>query len=105
MTVPVPLSIANLPATGIATNQATLNANLGLNLAYSGTNATVLAYWGTVNGGTNPAAWANSAYVGAWTNVVSANIAYTATGLAMNTNNPPITSLLWLTSAVDTGWG
>ena len=64
VTVPVPLSIANLPATGIATNQATLNANLGLNLAYGGTNATVLAYWGTVNGGTNPAAWANSAIRG-----------------------------------------
>jgi autotransporter-associated beta strand protein len=86
VTVPVPLSITNLPATGITTSQATLNASLGLTLAYGGTNATVLAYWGTVNGGTNPAAWANSAYVGKWTNTVSANIAYTATGLALNTN-------------------
>ena len=86
MTVPVPISIANLPATGITTSQATLNASLGMTLAYGGTNATVLAYWGTVNGGTNPAAWANSAYVGKWTNTVSANIAYTATGLALNTN-------------------
>jgi autotransporter-associated beta strand protein len=86
VTVPVPLSIANLPATGITASQATLNASLGMTLAYGGTNATVLAYWGTANGGTNPAAWANSAYVGKWTNVVSTNIAYTATGLALNTN-------------------
>jgi len=85
VTVQVPLNITNLPATGIATNRATLNGRLGLSLAYAGTNATVLAYWGTVNGGANPAAWANSAKVGAWTNMVSTNLAYTATGLAMNT--------------------
>ena len=86
VTVPVPVSITNLPATGITANQATLNARLGLTLAYGGTNATVLAYWGPVNGGTNPAAWANSATAGKWTNTVSANIAYTATGLVMSTN-------------------
>jgi autotransporter-associated beta strand protein len=103
VTVPVPLSIANLPATGVATNQATLNANLGLNLASGGTNTTVLAYWGTVNGGTNPAAWANSAYVGAWTNVRSTNIAYTATGLAMNPNTTYYFAFL-ATNAVYTVW-
>ena len=86
VTVPVPLSIANLPPTGITTNQATLNANLRMNLAFGGTNATVLAYWGTVNGETNPAAWANSALAGRWTNVLSTNLSFTATGLAMNTN-------------------
>ena len=103
VTVPVPLSIANLPATGVATHQATLNANLGLNLAYGGTNATVLAFWGTVNGGTNPAAWANSAYVGKWTNVVSTNIAYTATGLAMNPDTTYYFAFL-ATNATYTVW-
>ena len=103
VTVPVPISLANLPATGIATNQATLNASLGLTLAYGGTNATVLAYWGTVNGGTNPAAWANSAYVGQWTNIVSTNIAYTATGLAMNTSTTYYFAFL-ATNAVSTVW-
>ena len=103
VTVPVPISITNLPATGIATNQATLNASLGMTLAYGGTNATVLAYWGTANGGTNPAAWANSAYVGKWTNVVSTNIAYTATGLAMNTNTTYYFAFL-ATNAVYTVW-
>ena len=103
VTVPVPISLTNLPATGIATNQATLNASLGLTLAYGGTNATVLVYWGTVNGGTNPAAWANSAIVGKWTNVVSTNIAYTATGLAMNTNTTYYFAFL-ATNAVYTVW-
>jgi autotransporter-associated beta strand protein len=103
VTVPVPISIANLPAAVTATNQATLNASLGLNLAYGGTNATVLVYWGTVHGGTNPAAWANSARVGAWTNVVSTNIAYTATGLAMNTNTTYYFGFL-ATNAVYSVW-
>ena len=44
MTVPVPISIANVPATGVASNLARLNANLGLSLGYVGTNAMVLAY-------------------------------------------------------------
>ena len=103
VTVPVPVSIANLPATGIATNQATLDANLGLNLAYGGTNATVLAYWGTADGGTNPAAWANSAYVGKWANVLSTNISFTATGLAMNTNTTYYFAFM-ATNAVYTVW-
>jgi autotransporter-associated beta strand protein len=103
VTVPVPLSITALPATGIATHQATLNANLGLNLAYGGANATVLVYWGSVNGGTNPAAWANSAYVGKWTNVLSTNISYTVTGLAMNTNTTYYFTFL-ATNATYTVW-
>lgn len=45
MTLPVPISIANEPATGVASNLARLNANLGLSLGYVGTNAMVLAYW------------------------------------------------------------
>jgi len=81
VTVPVPISILNLPATAIATNTATLNASLGLNLSYIGTNATVLAFWGTTNGGTNPAAWAKLVNVGKWSNIVSTNVAYTVTGL------------------------
>jgi len=86
VTVPVPVSIANLPPTGITDSQATLNARLALTMAYGGTNATVLVYWGPVNGGTNPAAWAHSAIAGNWTNVLSTNISFTVTGLAMNTN-------------------
>jgi hypothetical protein len=74
-------TIGNQPASGVTTNSAVLNATLGC----SGTNVSVYAYWGTVNGGTSPAAWANSAYVGSWSNVVSTNVSYTATGLSEST--------------------
>jgi autotransporter-associated beta strand protein len=81
VTVPALIIITNTPASAIASSAAALNATL----ACSGTNAAVLAYWNTVNGGTNAAVWTNSAYVGRWTNVVSTNISFTATGLAPNT--------------------
>lgn len=84
VTVPVPVSITNLPATGISTDQARLHARLDLTLAYGGTNATVLVYWGTVNGGTNPAAWAHSATVGRWANLPSTNLSFTAPGLLLS---------------------
>ena len=81
VTVPALITMTNTPATAITNSAAALNARL----ACSGTNAAVLAYWNTVNGGTNAAVWTNSAYVGAWTNVVSTNLSCTATGLAPNT--------------------
>jgi|GEM_PF-337990 len=74
-------SLINLPATGITSNTAVLNATLGCN----GTNLAVVAYWGTVNGGTNAASWNRSAYVGAWTNVASTNLSCLATGLVPST--------------------
>jgi len=85
VTVPVPVSISNLPAIFLATNKATLNASLGLSLGYAGTNATVLAYWNTINGETNAALWTNSAYVGKWSNIVLTNLACTVTSLTTNT--------------------
>jgi autotransporter-associated beta strand protein len=86
VTVPVPLSIVNLPDYKfVATNIATLKASLGMSLGYIGTNATVRLYWGTTNGGTNAGAWQKSATVGAWTNVVATNISGNATGLLTNT--------------------
>jgi autotransporter-associated beta strand protein len=78
---PLAGSLTNTPATGITTTTAALNATLACN----GSNYTVYAYWNTVNGGTNAATWANSAYVGAWTNVVSTNLSRAVTGLAPNT--------------------
>ena len=74
-------SLTNMPATGITTTTAALNATLACN----GNNYTVHAWWNTVNGGTNAATWINSAYVGAWTNVASTNLSRTVTGLAPNT--------------------
>jgi autotransporter-associated beta strand protein len=78
---PLAGSLTNMPATGITTTTAALNATLACN----GNNYTVHAWWNTVNGGTNAATWINSAYVGAWTNVASTNLSRTVTGLAPNT--------------------
>jgi len=81
VTVPALITITNAPATAITNSAAALNARL----ACSGTNAGVVAYWNTVNGGTNAAVWTNAAYVGAWTNVVLTNLSRTVSGLAPNT--------------------
>ncbi len=72
------VALNNLPATGITTSAAVLNTTLSC----SGTNATVSAYWNTVNGGTSAALWTNSVYLGAWTNMVATNLSYNVTGLS-----------------------
>jgi hypothetical protein len=74
-------SLTNLPATAITTTAAALNAAL----TCTGTNYAVYAYWNTVNGGTNPTLWTNSAHVGSWTNASATNLSYTAAGLAPST--------------------
>ena len=71
-------SLTNRPATAITTNSAALNATL----TCTGTNYAVYAHWNTVNGGTNPTLWTNSAYSGSWTNASGTNLSYTAAGLA-----------------------
>ena len=45
----------------------------------------MVAYWGPINGGINPANWANSASIGSWTNVASINLSRTLTNLAPGT--------------------
>jgi hypothetical protein len=74
-------SLANRPATAITPTSAALNATLKCN----GNNYDVVAYWGPVNGGMNPANWANSAAVGSWSNVASININRTLTNLVLGT--------------------
>jgi hypothetical protein len=74
-------TLINSLATGVSTTSAVLNTTL----ACTGTNCAVYAHWNTINGGTNGAQWANSAYVRSWTNVASTNISYTVTNLAPGT--------------------
>jgi autotransporter-associated beta strand protein len=81
VTVPALITITNTPAAAITNSAAALNSRLACN----GTNAGVVAYWNTVNGGTNAALWTNAAYIGAWTNVVSTNLSRTVSGLTPNT--------------------
>ena len=66
-------SIVNMPASAITSNSATINGTLLCN----GGNYDVVAYWGPVDGGLNPASWANSASIGSWSNVASVNISRT----------------------------
>jgi hypothetical protein len=74
-------SLANKAANAITPTSAALNATLKCN----GNNYDVVAYWGPVNGGMNPANWANSAAVGSWSNVASININRTLTNLVLGT--------------------
>ena len=80
-TYPATGSLANKPATAITTTSATLNATLKCNAR----NYEVVAYWGPVNGGTNPANWANSATVGSWNNVASIDVSRALTNLSPGT--------------------
>jgi len=45
-----------------------------------------MAYWNTVNGGSNAVLWTNSAAAGSLVNVTSTNLSYTATNLASATS-------------------
>ena len=74
-------SLANQAATAITTTSATLNATL---LSNSNT-YDVVAYWGPVNGGINPANWANSVSLGSGLNAASTNLSQTLTNLSPGT--------------------
>jgi autotransporter-associated beta strand protein len=73
---PLP-GVMNSAATGITSTSAALRATLEGN----GAILHVVAYWNTMNAGTNAALWTNSAYLGAWTNVAATNLSFIATGL------------------------
>ena len=74
-------SLANQAASAITTTSATINATL---LSNSNT-YNVVAYWGSNNGGINPANWANSVSLGSGLNAASINLSQTLTNLVPGT--------------------
>ncbi|MDD5523472.1 MAG: DUF2341 domain-containing protein [Kiritimatiellae bacterium] len=73
--------VKNVSASGITSTSAVLNATLYA----SNTEFYVSVCWDTNNWGTNITLWANTNYVGAWTNVDSTNISCLVTGLISDT--------------------
>jgi len=71
------IGLSDMPATNLTTSSAVLNAALSCSGAVYG----VMAYWNTFDGGTNAAAWTNSATVGWVTNRTSTSVSCTVTGL------------------------
>ena len=78
------ITLTNAAATGYAGYNAT-SAVLNATLTCTGSVYDVLAYWNTNNCGTNAALWTNSAYLGARTNLVSANLSCAVSELSTNT--------------------
>jgi uncharacterized repeat protein (TIGR03806 family) len=70
--------VTNLPASNVQGSSAILNGRV---LAIGSQTPSVTLYYGTSNGGTNAAAWANNIYIGQQ----SGSYAITVTGLATNT--------------------
>jgi hypothetical protein len=75
---PMAPGVTNLAATAVQATAATLNGQL---VSLGGSIPQVSIYYGTVNGGTNPAAWTAKAALGAQSNTFSAPV----TGLLTNT--------------------
>jgi uncharacterized repeat protein (TIGR03806 family) len=79
VTGPVPITVlTNLPATSISSFAATLDGQF---LSLQGYAPTVTFYYGTTDGGTNPANWSGSSNIGA----VSGTFSGTIQGLTPNT--------------------
>jgi autotransporter-associated beta strand protein len=72
------VALTNNPATTVGRTSADLSATF----CPAWDSYTVTAYWGTVNGGSNPANWQHSAVVGTWSGGDATNISYAATGLS-----------------------
>ncbi|MCE9610260.1 MAG: cadherin-like domain-containing protein [Chthoniobacter sp.] len=90
-------SLANKATTATTTTSATLNATLMCN----GNNYDVVAFWGPVNGGMNPASWANTARISAPSKAASIDLERKLTNL---TPGSTYYSTFRATNATQTIW-
>lgn len=106
-TTATPPQANNAPATGIGATFATLNGQLVSN---GGQPSSIILYYGTTDGGSNPAAWTFSVPLGGQSGVyaqtvssLSPNTQYYFTALATNASGSSWTtpSLSFVTAAVD----
>ncbi len=74
-------SLVNAPASALTPTSAALNTTLNC----PGSVYEMRVYWGTVNSGTDPALWTNSASLGTFTNVTAKTLSHAATGLKPGT--------------------
>ena len=77
----VTLTNAAADYAGYTATMATLHTALTCDAA----SYTIYAYWGTTDGGTTAAQWANSATVGTFSSVIAAPLSQPVTGLTANT--------------------
>jgi len=77
----IPISIATQAPSEITDDSAILNAALSL----VETNARVNVYWGHVDGTNNPMAWAESVYLGEWSDVDSIGLEHLVGSLSPST--------------------
>jgi hypothetical protein len=90
--------IANSPATDLSTTSAVCNAVLKAPV----NDYDVYLLWGGSDGGAADGAWANTNFVGSYTNVASTNISFAIGGL---TNSTPYYYTFRATEGSYTAWG
>lgn len=82
---PVNLAVSNLNQTFLTGTSALLAGSMAQGV-YGDDQASVWVFWGTQNGGVNPAAWQNSLFLGVNTNFNPAFYSVLVSNLAPNTN-------------------
>ncbi|MDA0338625.1 MAG: choice-of-anchor D domain-containing protein, partial [Proteobacteria bacterium] len=70
-------TLTNDQAADLTTTSATFNGTLGA----AGSTFDIYVHWGTSDGGTTPAAWDNTNFIGSYTDVASQSLAFPASGL------------------------
>ena len=75
-------SLVNAPVSALTLTSAELHSTLNC----PGSVYEIRAYWGTKDGGTDPALWTHSASVGSCTDVTAKTLSHTARGLKPGTN-------------------